>query len=386
MLTSLDIAMGEQGGIKNRSVRDLAKQLAPFAGTAQMGPEEVTKLFEFAGIADVAPTSEAYKQYFAQLQAGYTASKATDFGQFMLGLQKGGTAYMAQGGTLTEAISTFAGARSVMPNEALAATALEQIARLSGGGYEKPRKAIESTLGVQWEKLSMDQRTNALLRYIGGIPESRRGQVLAAQGFPQELTTQLGKMVSSEAVETMAATRQKVAGATTVTVDAQTQAYLDSVLGLERRTEAQISLKQLKAAPKFADWQARLKKAKADFDILLSEGKDRWIIDKHEPSVIALEGLIKDIQRLQGQMPSEELNVQARSLLTRAFMAKEQISDYPGWFLPSGYGAVKGQRLTEEYQTPRQQGTTVINNNNDYSTKYFPRVGSDERGPRFTQD
>ena len=32
------------------------------------------------------------------------------------------------------------------------------------------------------------------------------------------------------------------------------------------------------------------------------------------------------------------------------------------------------------------RGSITINNDNDYSIRYYPRVGSDERGPRFTQD
>ena len=391
MFTSIDLALGEQGGIKNRSVRDLAKQLAPFAGTAQMGPEEVTKLFEFAGMAGVKPTIPAYKQYFAQLQAGYTASKSTDFGQFMLGLQKGGTAYMTQGGTLTEAISTFAGARSVMPNEALAATALEQIARLSGGGYEKPRKAIESALGVQWENLSMDQRTNALLQYIGDIPESRRGQVLAEEGFPQEITTSLGKMVSSEAQKTMIATRQKVAGATTVTVDAQTQAYLDSVLGKERRAEAQISLKQLKVAPKFADWQIRLKKAKAEHEILATQGEDSLVIDSLEPYTMALDKMVQDItEALQDETLTEEEKTKYRDLGRRIAYSRAKMALPSSAILyPIGTAGGVGYKYTQELQGLQQQAPTTINIHNSQDQFFFPVAGNKADrgiGPPFTQD
>ena len=131
MMVSGDIAFSGIGGIKDKNVRQLLTQIAPVVGAAGLGGQEVAKAFEFAGAAGIAPNAGAYKKYFAQLRAGFTASKATDFGQFMVGLQQGATGYMAQGGSLEQAISLFTGARSVSANEALSATLIEQSTRFA---------------------------------------------------------------------------------------------------------------------------------------------------------------------------------------------------------------------------------------------------------------
>jgi hypothetical protein len=406
MMISADIAFAKQGGIKNQKIIDMLTGLSPFFGAAGLGPEEVSKVFEFAGTAGIAPTTQAYKQYFAQLQAGFTSSKATNFGEFMTGLQKGGTAYMAMGGTLPEAISAFSGARSVMANEALAATLVEQIARLSAGGYEKPRAAIEKGLGVKWSQLSMDQRMAAVLQYVGGIPESQRAQILTAQGFPAEMTTQISKMVTPEAMTTMAATRTAVLAATPAAVEQQTQAYLDSILGKSRQTEADIAAKQIRTGPKFADWQTRLKKAKAEHEILIAKGQDRMLMsDIVEPYVMAIEGLDKDLTTLIGKMPEGERKKRAIELQGR--VQESIINMQPGRWLGLGilpaYGirkyyekggaAKKGYQLTQELseltaEVPAAKGPadvpTITNYNISYhhDANYYPTVDNNGVGPR----
>jgi len=366
MLTSLDIALAAQGGIKNQQVLQLAKELAPFAGAAGLGPAEVTKLFEFAGTAGVAPTAEAYKDYFAKLQAGYTASKATNFGQFMEGLQQGGTAFMTKGGTLEEAISTFAGARAVLPNEALAATAVEQIARLSGGGYEKPRLAMEKALGVKWSDLSMNQRTVALLQYTAAIPQNVRDQVMAEQGFPNELITSVSKMVSPEALQTMAATRQSVGEATGITVDEQTQAYMNSPLGRARSAAARRANQIIKAGPSFASWQERLEDARQKHQELQAKGKDRlWIPDKYEPFIMAQESILVDYDKILETMPEgpRKEDVRRSRLQLYESIELQKISSTPYYLGESqreGYEHSRALEAIERLQRTEQQ--TIINN------------------------
>jgi len=373
MLVSMDIAFGAQGGIKNKQILDLGKQLAPFVGAAGLGPEQVAKVFEFAGTAGIAPTEQGYKQYFTQLQAAYTASKATDFGQFMLGIQRGVTPYMAMGGTLQEGLSTFAGARAVMSNEQLAAMLVEQVARLSGGGYEKPRMAIEKSLGVQWSQLSMDKRTAALLQYVKGIPESQRQQVLAKQGFPVELTSKIGMMVTPEAQQTMESTRKKVASATTNMVDQITDIYLKSVLGKERVSKAKIAEKEVETGPQFADWQTRISEARKDVEIDIAKGQDRWMSDKLEPYVLALEKM-RDELKVEGKPPSEgpekEIYLDIEDAI--ADINRTFLSIY--WYPPS-LAARRGYRATERLNTLRGLGPAPIINNYDNRRIFNPVVG-----------
>jgi len=379
MMVSMDIAFAKQGGIKSPQILAMASELAPFVGAAGLSGEEVAKVFEFAGTAGVAPTSDAYKNYFAKLQAGYTASKATNFGQFMIGLQKGGTASMAMGGTLQEAISTFAGARAVTANEALAATLVEQVARLSGGAYEKPRRAIERVLGVQWPTLSMDQRTDALFQYVAGIPESRRTSVLTRRGFPAELTTQIGKMVSPEAISTMAATRWQVAAATPAMIDLQTQAYLQSVLAQEYQTQGMIAAKTIKRGPQFAEWQRRLNLATAEHKFLVAESKDRWVLDRLEPYVMTLEELLAETK----QWPDTPENLALQTDIQRSI---GNMTSMTAPFYPKGMAARVGyqytQRSKEFVSQPANQPVII----NDNSTHYHPFGGDTKRELEYHQD
>lgn len=386
MMISADIAFAAQGGVKSQEIQNLLKQLSPFFASAGLGPSEVAKVFEFAGTAGVEPTPQAYKQFLSRLQAGFTASKATSFGEFMVGLQKGGTAYMSMGGTLPEAMSTFAGARAVMANEALAATLLEQLSRLSSGAYARPRAAIEKTLGVQWGQLSTDQRLQALLTYVGGIPEAQRGEILAAQGFPLELTSQIGKMVSPEAKRTMVASRQKVLGATPRAAEDMIAAYMQSDLARQRIIDAEHSIRQVEAGPDFAAWQRRLNKAKAEHEILMTQSKDRRILDKHEPTVMALESLMNDIWTAREAATSEEEKERLFSLHTKAEMYKSRMAGKGAWwgmFTPKVMGIVGGQRVEEQFQNYLSQPATIVH---DHSINYYPRVGPDGSGPRVGRD
>ena len=95
-------------------------------------------------------------------------------------------------------------------NPALAATLVEQVTTMALGGREKPRQAMEKALGVKWENLSIDQRSAALLQYVGSIPESRRAQVLVGSGFEPQMATEIGKMISPTTQEAMAKTSYQV--------------------------------------------------------------------------------------------------------------------------------------------------------------------------------
>jgi len=382
MLTSLDIALSAQGGIKNEQVRQLGKDIAPFIGTAGIGGEEVSKLFEFAGTAGVAPTADSYRQYFAKLQAAYTAGKPVDFGQFMMGLQKGGTAYMAKGGTFEEATSLFIGARAVSSSEALAATSLEQVARIAGGGYEKPRLAMEKGLGVKWSDLSMDQRTSAMLEYVESIPESQRTQTLVKQGFPPELTSVLEKMVTPEAKGATTAARQKVSSATTMLIDEQTQAYLDSILGKKRALDAESQLKDVELGPKIRGWQERLEAARIEFKELEPFGEDRFFIKNTiEPQLMAMEKLLAEVESYEPT--TEEQEKKHRNLIFHLGTEVDAMGDWLYTHLfTKGKASVLGQRYTQQWEN-LQQGSVIIN---DHSINNYPTTGDDGRGPRFTDE
>jgi len=297
MLVSMDVAFSAQGGAKSRQVQDIAAQLAPFVGTAQLGPADVAKLFAFASAAGIAPTTEAYQDYFAQIRTGYTSSKSVDFGQFVTGLQQGGTAYLTQGGTLPEAISAYAGALAVTPSEPRAATLISQMSRLASGAMPKAREAMEAGLGVQWSALSFDERLAATLQYVSGLPEEERSALLAAAGFPTELIVEAGKLTSREAVAATSATRQKLAGASAADIRRLSGAYMETPMAAAYRGAAQRQLDATARGPGYADWQERLKQAESDFEMLTAEGRTKLLVaDEAEVVTLALESLLADVQ------------------------------------------------------------------------------------------
>lgn len=390
MMISGDIAFAGQGGIKNPQIMKMLQQLAPFVGTAQLGSEEITKLFEFAGAAGIEPDTKAYKDYFAKLQAGFTASKATSFGQFMTGLQTGATGYLAQGGSLEEAIAAFSSARSVSANEALAASLLEQVTRLSGGGYEKPRKDIERVMKVKWQDISMDQRLSVLLDYVGKIPDSMRTQKLSAVGFPVELSGQLGKIVSDEAKKTMQATRQSVNASSSQNIDEMSDAYLKSSLGQAKSTEGSIAGQTLSKTDKISPWENRLKLAKAAADLAIMEGKDsKLVANEFEYLDLAYKEMQNEIQLLLEQNPdSKDLKQQLNYILdTRALLR------IPGFGIGlrkkiaaplEAEGNSNELRLNEIKQSLQSapagqtQGPVIINNTSDNSLNIYPAIGQFE--------
>lgn len=387
MLVSMDIAFGPQGGIKNPQIRKMAQELAPFVGAAGLSGDQVTKVFEFAGIAGVNPDTQSYKEYFAKLQAGYTSSKATDFGMFMEGLQKGGTAMLAQGSTLDTAISTFASARSVTANEALASNALQQMSRLSSGAYEKPRVAIEKNLGVKWSDMNADSRLSALLQYTGSLDSANREQVMAEEGFPTELITMLSKMTSREAVSTMAQTRKIVGSASGTTVDKLGSEYLKSTMGRASSAEAQRQAKSFGQGQTYADWQQRLADSREEFDRLLAEGRDRTMIpDKIEPTVIAMESLLKDIEAYeasaQGSAKEDAATLkEGLSALLSGTKAGPNITDAYGAITGEGSIASRAGQYGKAFELLQQSAPTIITDN---SIHYHPTTGEDQtKGERL---
>ena len=376
---SADIALGSSGGIKNPEVQKLLMELAPFVGANQIGPEEVTKLFNFANIAKVKPTAEGYKDYFAKLRAGFASSKATSFGEFMVGLQKGATGYLAGGGSLESGIGMFAASTSVMANADLAATLMEQMARLSEGAYEKPREQLEKYAGVKWASINSDQRSDVLLKYVKSLPPERRIEMLTSQGFPADLATGAAKLVSPEAISTMAAAKANVASASSTQVDDQAKAYLSSMAAKERSVEAGSAMGDFQLPEPVQAWQLRMKEAKSKFEHLKASRKDSaWYPDEIEPLAIALHGMVGDIEGLMAPLPEDspqraELADTKKTLEARLVMLKRPNTSIPYM------GELSAARGTAEGMNAQQ---VIINNTYSNDMVYHPAVGTDDRGGR----
>jgi hypothetical protein len=384
MMISADIAFAPFGGIKDQKNVELLKSVAPFVGAAQMSGPEVARMFDFAQTANVAPNREGWQDYFAKLQAAYTASKSTSFGEFMTGLQKGLTPYMASGGTFEEGLSTFAGARAVTSSEALAASLLEQISRISGGAYEKPRKAMEKAMGVDWSHLSMDQRKDTLLRYVGQLPESQRSQFMAEAGFAPELINQVGRLVTPAAQETIAATRQKVAAADTVTVDAQTAAWLASPLGQKFITEAEKSIIDLTVGTQYTGSQNNLDLAARQYQAVRALGADDIRISEDvEPTYIALGNLADRLEKM-GKAPAPEVEAWRQKLLTSVNRWRGNMEVGTTMFVPDEAMIVSYRKLYMEYEEMLKsyglEDPAMLGGSDDYS--YEPAAAAKRPGRR----
>lgn len=392
-MLAADIAFSKQGGVKDEKILNLLMSISSFFGAAQLTSDAVSKLFEFAGIAGIQPNEAAYKEYFAKIYSGFTASKTTDFGEYMVGLQKGATGYIAQGGSMEEAIATFSAARSVMANESLAATLLDQVTRLSGGGYEKPRKAIERGMHVKWDDLDVDERKAAMLSYVIEIPESQRSQRLAKEGFPVELTGQLSKIVSAEATQTLENTRKAVADANSTTLDPLLSAYKKSSPYKQTASETKgVQKKIASVTPDEELWQDRLDAAAIDFSILEKKGEDRWTIrDKLEPTLMAYDTMAKEAAQLVESLPEgSQQRKQAQQLLYNIEGSRNIFTDPVGQFMPATKKELynrgvkfSGQldSLAEPNSQPAQPITII--NNNQQITNNNPSIEPNEL-QRFT--
>jgi len=386
MMASMDRAFSGMGGIKNPKVMELANKLAPFIGTHQLEGEAVGKLFDLAESAHIAPTEKGYKDYFAKLQAGYKASGSTNFGQFITNLQSGTVGYLSQGGSLEQAISGFATAQSITKSETSAAGLMEEVSRISEGGHEESRKAIERSEGVKWSNLTMDQRMAALLSHVNKIPQSQRAQVLTKEGFRAGVASDLSKMATPEAIGTLINTSNQVRTASAGSIEEETTAYKNSLLGKKREGEAQRSGKLLDTAPKLAGWQERFKKANADFEVLVATGKDQPLIaDEVEPYLMAYGDIIKDIDEMERD-PNITGDQRRRAELLRAkiiaFSKKAAVAAPLPIYNVSKHGAVKGQEFQTELESLQKPQPIIINNHYDSRIQYT--IGRDsEAQPRL---
>jgi len=386
MMASLDRTFSGMGGIKNPKVMEIANNLAPFIGMHQLEGQAVGKLFDLSESGHIAPTQKGYEDYFAKLQAGYKASGSTDFGQFITNLQAGTVGYLSQGGSIEQAISGFATAQSVTKSESAAAGLMDMVSKLSEGGYEEPRKAIERSLGVKWSSLSMDQRMTALLQHVSQIPQSKRSQVLTKEGFRVGIASDLSKMATPEAIDTLINTSNQVETAMPALIDGASVEWLLSPLGKAKSGEGQRAGITLKTSPKLVNWQERFKKAEETVKGQIATGKDQPLIaDKVESYLVAYAEMIKEIDEIKSSLPEDQQQKaeQLRSRIVAAGKREAKIGLIP-FYDPSKAASVAGYNFQTELQSLRTPQPIIINNTYENNIVHFPIVGwNDHRpGPR----
>lgn len=321
MAISFDVATSKTGGISSRANQDLLKKLAPMFGAAQTGAGDVAKFFEYTSTMGVAPTEKAYQDAFAMLLAGYRSSKTTTgFGTYVSGLQAGTTGILAQGGSPEGAITLYTTARAVTQNESVAATLAEQIGRISGGAYERPRQVLEQFAGKPWSSLTPDEQLETLLLYTQQIPESQRVQVLTKQGFAPELATGLAKVASEKGLEVLRGTRQAIQGAGREQLQKQVEAYKETTVGRARTQQGQRGLEFLGAETEIGSFQDRLKAAADRVKAMKARGKDRfWTEDEYEAYLVAYEQMDKELLQAYAQL--EKIDSLAARQLQKEIMS-----------------------------------------------------------------
>jgi hypothetical protein len=296
LMTAMDVGFAGQGGIGSEDIMNLTTRIAPDLAAMNLSGSQVSAIIKLAGTAGIEPTEAAFRDFFAKVQTGYTKSKSTDFSQFITGLQKGGTAYMAQGGSLEGAISNYSASLSVSANENLASTLLEQASRLAGGGYEKPRQAIESAYGVSFGDLSIDQRYDMLIDYASRLPESQRLQFLVEAGIPAELASGFNKLATPDAMRTMAQTRSAVGSADAGLIASQTGGWMDSSLYKTNRMTASDQAAQLRSADVYQT-QIRLKrKAEQIYEDMARRGEAPVFVGRES----AIAGIYAELLEREG--------------------------------------------------------------------------------------
>lgn len=375
---SFDIATGKTGGLSSQANKDLLMQLSPMFGMAQLNGDEIKKFLDLSTTAGVGQSEQDYKQFFAELYAGYRSSKSSNFGQFLTGMQSGTTGIIAQGGSSQGAVSLFSSALSVMKNEETAATLTQQIGTLSSGAYAKPRQALEAFSGQSWEQLNPDDQISILLAYTQAIPANERVQRLTEQGFSPELATGLAKMTSGEAMQVYQSTRQAVGGADVGLIDSKITAYKNSLPGRSNIRGGQQEGSALSLEKQIGHFQERLADARTTVDALAARGEDNiWLDDEREAYQLSYRQMRDELHSTMRQLDAvgtpeaEKLYAEAAQLEMQLLESGGQLLPLPGLSdtAPMRFRAERAMRngvgLETQLGSLQQQSTTVIHNYNN---------------------
>jgi len=431
MLRSAQTSFKNQKGIDNPQVISLLNEMAPVFGAYGFGEEEIKAFMDIAEKAKTPMTGKSYKTLFAQLKTTADVSK-TEVKETVINFQSATAAFMSQGGSPEVAEKLYASVRSVTGDDAAAASIFEQTTKLSEGGYEKPRRAIERKFGVKWKDLNADQRAELLVKYIQNLPEGKAEQILEKEGFPSRGRFNL--MATPEAREAFAVAEKQTTAASDKDIEPVVKDYLASTYTQERQ---QISGKELKGIDEdFSrrNWELRYSKFKTNFDTLEGRAKERkYISDEWEPLYDTFTEMATEAQSIVREFGNDsEIGRQARELMGElaGSRAKAEIifggmlgasAEQEGLGYENRLAELKKQaqqkrlksagiepskatkpeppetkspvpissdfknNLSEDFNSAQQQ--TIIHNNwhNDMSTHFYPSVGQVET-QRFTLD
>lgn len=382
MLSSADTTYKSQGGIKNPQILSFLNELAPTIGAAQLSQGEIKSLFELAEKAKIAPTAEAYKGLMAKIKTSADISKTT-MGEFTTGFEGATAGYLAKGGTLEKAMSTYSAIRSVTGSEEAASSIFEQVIKISEGQNPEFQKKIERKLGVQWKNLNEDQQLDAFLKYVNTLPPEQATQILAKEGVRG--AGRISLLGTPEAQQVFKTTQQKIAVSNTEELNRQTEAYRDSMLGKNIAIATKYGEKNVQEAPEFATWQQKKDEIQNQFEELQKQGKDSWLInDKIEASVMMLKEEAEDVKRYMKTVPKGSKQwKEAQKLLSDI---QSDIGSASG-FIAQGLAELPFEppfveKVTQSYYN-RLEGIKAEPNQltiiHDNSTNNYPTVGAIER-------
>ncbi len=386
LLTSMDIQFGSMGGIANPTIMQLTSDIAPTLASMGLSGEEAGAIIALAGQAKVAPTQEAFLNFFGKINQGYSSSQSQNKGRYITGLQKGGTDYMSQGGSLEGAMSYFSGALEMKGgNEMLSSTLLEQMNRVAAGQYKDAQETIESASGLLFENLNMDQRFGLIIRYARTLPENVRVKLLTEIGVPGELATGLNLLASAKASAATNRTYSSMSKVDSSKVADDTVKWQNSSLARTNSVDAEIVLNDLgDNIP-----ESELGKQITDITVAKRRAKD-WVEDRRMKgeSLVFQSDKQEEARRFadllgeEGGYESSKSTIPVlSSLQTQDALMRHRIMNertYPDYQRPEGITTFNpGAAVVEGLQMIKSAAPMIINYNYDRSRA---------SGPAYTQD
>lgn len=386
ILTALDINYGLDSG-NNKGILKFAKDIAPMIGTANMGASEIEQFITLGKTVGVKPNKQAYETFFAKARAAFTKGDASNFGQYLEGLNTGTQGFLQAGGTFEQATAFYNQALAVTPgNTAKAATLAETITRLSGGGYEKPRRNIERWGKVKWSDLTPNEQIEMIVSYTNSFPRNQRVQRLVEAGFESGYANELVKFSGGKAMNQSANTLTAVKAANASDTAQLVGSYLQTPLASSRAIQAEKNIRDVKLGSKYASWENELQRQKQKLGELVVEGKDKFFVnDEIEPYLMITQDIADGIEKgaISGFSRDEKLAFQV-SLLNLQNALRSPLRGRLGWDK-----AMLGKWTRDLYQdfhgTKQQQEvpTNIFINTNDVINNLgMPDVETE----RFTQD
>jgi hypothetical protein len=384
VMTAVDIGYSSIGGISSEEGYKFARDIAPDINALKLTADQASAVVKLAGTAGVKPELDAFRDYLAKIQAGYTKSESTDMGRFIAGLQTGGSMYIALGGSLEGAIANYTGTLSQTGgNEPRSATDLERMSRLAAGAFKESHQAIGEAYGVEMSNASLDQSLAMYINYAARIPENQRLQALMEIGIPQEVASTINTLATEKGRTAISGAYQSIAKTGKSKIVDQTERDKRSITTRKAKIEAKAALEQLETDPIDIFFQLARERTDDIYNEIISEdpmGRTPGGLNEGELKAVLYAQLLAEardseigfFQKPLLRLPyvSKLDNQRIRLIAERAFRKKATLEQ-------------SQQDLSEFEYSPVVN--KVVNFNTSYNSNYNYAT-QDRQTPNYSQD